>query len=261
MRGAGATRRLSGAARANACRSSLPLECRYPFVSSCLHRPISRRRAKDWTGAAPRETIGLRLFPPRVCHALLAAASRSNNRLPQVLRFAAALSGSHGAIAPVLRSAQAAGMVPAAVLRRRKMAAIGYVNGSIDKGFVGQLKTLTIRAGIEVRTNRSKAGETQPDYRVYSDERRDRRGLDPRRGAFGQGICVADACRPRVRTAPALLQPRPRRRAGRRRQLCADLESGRLIAALERPRTGDGAGAFRCSDYQSGFRWAMARNL
>ena len=49
------------------------------------------------------------------------------------------------------------------------MAAIGYVNGSIDKGFVGQLKTLTIRAGIEVRTNRSKAGETQPDYRVYSD--------------------------------------------------------------------------------------------
>lgn len=49
------------------------------------------------------------------------------------------------------------------------MAAIGFVTGSIDKGFVGQLKTLTIRADIEVRTNRSKAGENQPDYRVWSD--------------------------------------------------------------------------------------------
>src|SRR3546814_6733070 len=35
---------------------------------------------------------------------------------------------------------------PAAVLRRRPMAAIGFVNGTIEKGFVGQLKTLSIRA-------------------------------------------------------------------------------------------------------------------
>ena len=49
------------------------------------------------------------------------------------------------------------------------MAAIGFVNGTIEKGFVGQLKTLSIRAAIEIRTNRSKAGDVQPDYRVYSD--------------------------------------------------------------------------------------------
>lgn len=49
------------------------------------------------------------------------------------------------------------------------MAAIGFVNGTIEEGFVGQLKTLSIRAGIEIRTNASKNGDVQPDYRVYSE--------------------------------------------------------------------------------------------
>jgi uncharacterized protein (DUF736 family) len=48
------------------------------------------------------------------------------------------------------------------------MAAIGFVNGTIEKGFVGQLKTLSIRASIEISPNRSKAG-TQPDFRIFSD--------------------------------------------------------------------------------------------
>lgn len=50
------------------------------------------------------------------------------------------------------------------------MATIGIVNGTIEKGFVGQLRTLSIRASIEIRPSRSKAGDVQPDYRVYSDE-------------------------------------------------------------------------------------------
>src|SRR3546814_7612393 len=58
---------------------------------------------------------------------------------------------------------------PAANSRRRPMAAIGFVNGTIKEGFVGQLKTLTIHAAIEIRTNRSKSGDVQPDYRVYSE--------------------------------------------------------------------------------------------
>lgn len=49
------------------------------------------------------------------------------------------------------------------------MAAIGYVNGTIEQGFVGQLKTLSIRASIEIRPNTSKNGSVQPDFRVYSD--------------------------------------------------------------------------------------------
>ena len=49
------------------------------------------------------------------------------------------------------------------------MAAIGFVNGTIEKGFVGQLKTLSIRASIDISPNRSKAGGTQPDFRVHSD--------------------------------------------------------------------------------------------
>jgi uncharacterized protein (DUF736 family) len=49
------------------------------------------------------------------------------------------------------------------------MAAIGMVNGSIEKGFVGQLTTLSIRAPIEIRPNRAKGSEIQPDYRLWSD--------------------------------------------------------------------------------------------
>lgn len=49
------------------------------------------------------------------------------------------------------------------------MAAIGMVNGTIDGGFVGQLRTLSIRAAIDIRRNRSKSADVQPDYRIFSD--------------------------------------------------------------------------------------------
>lgn len=49
------------------------------------------------------------------------------------------------------------------------MASIGIVSGSIEKGFVGQLITLSIKAPIEIRPNRGKASDVQPDYRVWSD--------------------------------------------------------------------------------------------
>lgn len=49
------------------------------------------------------------------------------------------------------------------------MGAIGLVTGTIDAGFVGQLTTITIRAPIEIRRNRGKAGDVQPDYRILSE--------------------------------------------------------------------------------------------
>lgn len=49
------------------------------------------------------------------------------------------------------------------------MASIGIVSGSIEKGFVGQLITLSIKAPIEIRPNGSKSSEVQPDFRVWSD--------------------------------------------------------------------------------------------
>jgi len=49
------------------------------------------------------------------------------------------------------------------------MAAIGIVNGTLEKGFVGQLITLSIRVSIEIRCNRCKSTDVQPDYRIYSD--------------------------------------------------------------------------------------------
>jgi len=45
------------------------------------------------------------------------------------------------------------------------MPAIGYVSRD-GEGFKGQLKTLSIRTEIEIRPNRSKSSDAQPDYRV-----------------------------------------------------------------------------------------------
>lgn len=45
------------------------------------------------------------------------------------------------------------------------MPAIGYVTRN-GEGFKGQLRTLSIRADVEIIPNRSKANEAQPDYRV-----------------------------------------------------------------------------------------------
>jgi uncharacterized protein (DUF736 family) len=47
------------------------------------------------------------------------------------------------------------------------MPAIGYVSRD-GHGFKGQLKTLSIRADIEIVPNTRKSGDTQPDYRVLS---------------------------------------------------------------------------------------------
>ncbi len=46
------------------------------------------------------------------------------------------------------------------------MPAIGYVTKQANGSFKGQLKTLSIRAEVEIIPNRGKASETQPDYRV-----------------------------------------------------------------------------------------------
>lgn len=50
------------------------------------------------------------------------------------------------------------------------MAAIGFVNGTIEKGYIGELRTLSIQVPLEIRTNRSKMGDVQPDFRIYSDD-------------------------------------------------------------------------------------------
>ena len=64
------------------------------------------------------------------------------------------------------------------------MPAIGYVTRQEDGSFKGQLRTLSIRADIEIVPNRTKNTESQPDYRVVtnSEERfslASRRRLSP----------------------------------------------------------------------------------
>ena len=48
------------------------------------------------------------------------------------------------------------------------MAAIGYVTKQENGGFKGQLKTLSIRADIEILPNGGKSSDTEPDFRVVT---------------------------------------------------------------------------------------------
>lgn len=48
------------------------------------------------------------------------------------------------------------------------MPAIGFVTKQPSGGYIGQLKTLAIRADIEVVPNQAKTSDNQPDYRVLS---------------------------------------------------------------------------------------------
>jgi uncharacterized protein (DUF736 family) len=48
------------------------------------------------------------------------------------------------------------------------MPAIGYVTKQPNGGYKGQLKTVSIRADIEIVPNRNKSSEGQPDFRVLT---------------------------------------------------------------------------------------------
>jgi uncharacterized protein (DUF736 family) len=48
------------------------------------------------------------------------------------------------------------------------MPAIGYVTRQTNGGYKGQLKTLTIRAEIEIVPNANKSADNHPDFRVVS---------------------------------------------------------------------------------------------
>jgi uncharacterized protein (DUF736 family) len=48
------------------------------------------------------------------------------------------------------------------------MPAIGQVTKQTNGGFKGQIKTLSIRADIDIVPNNSKAADNQPDFRVLT---------------------------------------------------------------------------------------------
>jgi uncharacterized protein (DUF736 family) len=48
------------------------------------------------------------------------------------------------------------------------MPAIGYVTKQSNGGFKGQLKTLSIRADIDIVPNTAKSADNQPDFRVLT---------------------------------------------------------------------------------------------
>lgn len=48
------------------------------------------------------------------------------------------------------------------------MTAIGYVNKQENGSYKGQLRTLSVRADIDIMPNRSKSADNHPDFRVLT---------------------------------------------------------------------------------------------
>ncbi|MVT71342.1 DUF736 family protein [Bradyrhizobium pachyrhizi] len=48
------------------------------------------------------------------------------------------------------------------------MTAIGFVTRTTNGGFRGQLKLLPVCADIDIVPNRDKSGDTQPDFRIFT---------------------------------------------------------------------------------------------
>jgi uncharacterized protein (DUF736 family) len=49
-----------------------------------------------------------------------------------------------------------------------KMTAIGYVRKEQDGRYLGSIRTISIRADVEILPNANKTTEAQPDYRVLT---------------------------------------------------------------------------------------------
>ena len=49
------------------------------------------------------------------------------------------------------------------------MPAIGYVTRQEDGSFKGQIRTLSIRADVDIAPNRGKSSNNQPDYRIVTN--------------------------------------------------------------------------------------------
>ncbi len=94
------------------------------------------------------------------------------------------------------------------------MPAIGYVTKQSSGGYKGQLKTLTIRAEIDIVPNAAKSAEAQPDFRVLTQGVEIGAGWTRTGETFGPGLCEPQPRRPGIRAAPALRESRPRRRSG-----------------------------------------------
>jgi uncharacterized protein (DUF736 family) len=129
--------------------------------------------------AGPHETIAAEFFSPPLRHPARFRASDPDAPAPRA-RFAPKNTPT-----PVLRCASADTVRRSGGVHERSaiagdrprrpdqedhtMPAIGYVTRQEDGSFKGQLRTLSIRADIEILPNRTKNTESQPDYRIVTN--------------------------------------------------------------------------------------------
>ena len=94
------------------------------------------------------------------------------------------------------------------------MPAIGYVTRQEDGSFKGQLRTLSIRADIEIVPNRTKNTESQPDFRIVTNSVEVGAGVAAHQSRHRRFLRLAEPGRSGIRSAQALRQSRASSRTG-----------------------------------------------
>jgi hypothetical protein len=118
-----------------------------------------------WPSVLARNPLPQVFSPPP--KRLLVVAFRSKYLGVQVLHCVSAFQvqaagGGH------LRSRIAGEWSPDEDQMETKMTAIGYVNKQDDGRYSGSIKSISIRAGVEIIPNLNKTSDAQPDYRVLT---------------------------------------------------------------------------------------------
>ena len=139
-----------------------------PFLVSGV-APIPSSRARTTYGNRPAdETVAPTFFPRRQKEAGSSRPLRFKKGVRSGAPLRCAPSRVHRRCAPHDGLA-IAGDRPLATNRRgQKMTAIGYVTKNDNGSYKGQLRTVSIRADIDIIPNRDKTAETHPDFRVLT---------------------------------------------------------------------------------------------
>jgi uncharacterized protein (DUF736 family) len=120
--------------------------------------------------APPAKTLAASFFPRRTEKSGSSRPLRSKKAVgsgaPHALRPE---DGFEGVSLPITVSPSRGDRLLAGTTEEDKtMTAIGYVTKNDNGSYKGQLKTVSIRAEIDIIPNRDKSAETHPDFRVFT---------------------------------------------------------------------------------------------
>ena len=173
-------------------------------------------RVRQRYGPRSPQSIELQDQRAQLMESLRAAALRAPKKArPSVLRFAAAPRGARRSRYDRPCSPRASGDGPRRQVKETRNGCHRFCERHRRQGLRRPVEDAFDPRGHRDPPEPEQGGRDPARLPGLFGRRRDRRGLGPHRRGFGEGLCVAEPRRPRIRAAPPLCEPRPRRGPGR----------------------------------------------